>query len=218
MPRIPFQPSHDTRSELLEVALRCFAEHGFEATSTRLIASQAKRNMSLIAYHFGGKEGLYREVIRTLGTRFSSSARRAGGAIDPEPVGKARLQEAAASVLAQLHPCAHASDPFRAASARLWRAALSAPRTGTQDLVRAYLAPLADEFRAGIREMSPGLREAEVELWGSMALDACFGRVLMVESDGLVWKQDRAGTDPRAVSERLATCIFLALQNGITPR
>ncbi len=47
-----------TRQALINTGLSLFGSKGFEATSTREIAAQAKANIASIAYHFGGKEGL----------------------------------------------------------------------------------------------------------------------------------------------------------------
>lgn len=49
---------HPTGRQLIGAALTLFARHGYEATSTRAIATRAGTNISSIAYHFGGKEGL----------------------------------------------------------------------------------------------------------------------------------------------------------------
>lgn len=43
---------------LIHAALHLFGSKGFDATSTREIASIAKANIGSIAYHFGNKEGL----------------------------------------------------------------------------------------------------------------------------------------------------------------
>ncbi|MCT8998312.1 CerR family C-terminal domain-containing protein [Chelativorans intermedius] len=48
-----------TRAALLRAGLKLFGERGFEAASTRDIAAAANANIGSIAYHFGGKEGLY---------------------------------------------------------------------------------------------------------------------------------------------------------------
>jgi len=57
--RPPGKASPDgTRIALIEAGLRLFGMHGFDATSTRMIASEARANIGSIAYHFGGKEGL----------------------------------------------------------------------------------------------------------------------------------------------------------------
>jgi TetR/AcrR family transcriptional regulator, regulator of cefoperazone and chloramphenicol sensitivity len=56
------EPTHSTepRQRLLHAALKCFAEHGFEKTSTRLIAQEAQANVAAIRYYFGDKAGIYR--------------------------------------------------------------------------------------------------------------------------------------------------------------
>ncbi len=47
-----------TRTALVGAALHLFGLKGFDATTTREIATQAGVNIAAIAYHFGGKEGL----------------------------------------------------------------------------------------------------------------------------------------------------------------
>ena len=47
-----------TRAALVRAALKLFGRHGFDGTSTRAIAAEARANIGSIAYHFGGKEGL----------------------------------------------------------------------------------------------------------------------------------------------------------------
>jgi AcrR family transcriptional regulator len=58
------RPSELTRQALLDAATAIFADKGYEGGSIRLITQKAKANQAAIAYHFGGKEGLYREVLR----------------------------------------------------------------------------------------------------------------------------------------------------------
>lgn len=48
-----------TRQSLLFAALRQFGEKGYDAASTRALAAEANSNVGSIAYHFGGKIGLY---------------------------------------------------------------------------------------------------------------------------------------------------------------
>jgi len=48
----------ETRAALIAAALKLYGDNGFEATSTREIAASAEVNAAMIAYHFGGKEGL----------------------------------------------------------------------------------------------------------------------------------------------------------------
>lgn len=53
----------ESRQCLLHAALRCFAEHGFVKTSTRMIADAAKANVAAIRYYFGDKAGIYRAAF-----------------------------------------------------------------------------------------------------------------------------------------------------------
>jgi AcrR family transcriptional regulator len=59
------RPSNITRERILKAAERLFADRGYEETSIRAIVTKARVNQAAINYHFGGKDGLYREVLRT---------------------------------------------------------------------------------------------------------------------------------------------------------
>ncbi|MEI8354901.1 MAG: CerR family C-terminal domain-containing protein [Deltaproteobacteria bacterium] len=54
----------ETRLRLLKTASSVFAEHGFAATTIRMISGEAKVNVAAVNYHFGSKEALYHEVLR----------------------------------------------------------------------------------------------------------------------------------------------------------
>jgi AcrR family transcriptional regulator len=62
--RAPSRSTELTRRALIDAAVAVFAEHGYDSGSVRLITRKAKANQAAITYHFGGKEGLYREVLR----------------------------------------------------------------------------------------------------------------------------------------------------------
>lgn len=61
-------PAAPTNSKelLLNAARKIFASHGYDRTSTRDIAKAAGVNISLISYHFNGKEGLYRTLLQEM--------------------------------------------------------------------------------------------------------------------------------------------------------
>jgi TetR/AcrR family transcriptional regulator, regulator of cefoperazone and chloramphenicol sensitivity len=54
-----------TRQALLEAAGAVFAERGYRNTTVRQICRQAGANVAAVNYHFGGKEPLYLEVLRS---------------------------------------------------------------------------------------------------------------------------------------------------------
>src|ERR1700733_809281 len=58
------RPSEVTRDRIMKAAERLFAEKGYDGTSIRAIVAKARVNQAAINYHFDGKEGLYREVLR----------------------------------------------------------------------------------------------------------------------------------------------------------
>lgn len=66
-----------TREKLLTAGLRLFAVKGFEAVGTRELAAAAGVNIAAIAFHFGGKEGLYGEVVRGVARELSGLHRAA---------------------------------------------------------------------------------------------------------------------------------------------
>ena len=51
------------KTHIMNAATELFAENGFEGTSVREIASQAKVNVAMVSYYFGSKEGLYLSCI-----------------------------------------------------------------------------------------------------------------------------------------------------------
>jgi AcrR family transcriptional regulator len=55
----------DTRSRLIDAAGQVFAEKGFRAANVREICQLARANVAAVNYHFGDKDQLYRETVRT---------------------------------------------------------------------------------------------------------------------------------------------------------
>jgi AcrR family transcriptional regulator len=53
----------DKRGQILEVAEKLFAEHGFEGTSVRALAKEAHINIAMVSYYFGSKEKLFESLV-----------------------------------------------------------------------------------------------------------------------------------------------------------
>ncbi len=64
----------DSKTRLLEVALKLFATKGFDGVSTREIGKKAQVNISAITYYFGGKEELYAAVLEYIKLTFKQDA------------------------------------------------------------------------------------------------------------------------------------------------
>lgn len=60
-------PPEKTKDLILEAAKKHFCEKGYEGSSVREICCEVGANVSAIKYHFGGKEGLYRDCFLRYG-------------------------------------------------------------------------------------------------------------------------------------------------------
>jgi AcrR family transcriptional regulator len=53
----------DTRQQIMQAALRCFAHRGYAGTSVQEVVDAAKVTKPVLYYHFESKEGLFRALI-----------------------------------------------------------------------------------------------------------------------------------------------------------
>lgn len=67
---------HDSREALLSAAKKVFALKGFEGATVKDLADEAGVNISLVSYHFGGKENLYRTCMESFGFERLEAAER----------------------------------------------------------------------------------------------------------------------------------------------
>lgn len=58
--------AEETRERILQCARDAFAQHGFAAANVRDIAREAGTTHSMITYHFGTKDELWRESVRDM--------------------------------------------------------------------------------------------------------------------------------------------------------
>jgi TetR/AcrR family transcriptional regulator len=66
----------DTRERLIAAATPLFAKKGFDGVSVKELAEAADVNVSLVSYHFGGKENLYRACLEQFGQARLAVAQR----------------------------------------------------------------------------------------------------------------------------------------------
>ncbi len=61
-----------TRGQLIEVATRLFAEHGYEGTSIEAVLSAAGVSRGALYHHFAGKEALFEAVVSDVSARVTA--------------------------------------------------------------------------------------------------------------------------------------------------
>ncbi|AFM24045.1 CerR family C-terminal domain-containing protein [Desulfomonile tiedjei] len=62
----------DAKQRLMDAGLDLFGKFSFDGASTRMLTNRAQVNLSAIQYYFGGKEGLYRQVVRSIAVEVGS--------------------------------------------------------------------------------------------------------------------------------------------------
>lgn len=72
---------------LLTAAVAEFADKGFDGAATREIAAAAGLRQSLIPYHFGSKEGLWRAAVDSVVVKIDAAM---AAAVDPAAMGGSR--------------------------------------------------------------------------------------------------------------------------------
>ncbi len=127
----------DTRDEILAVARRRFATRGYDATSLRGIATDAKVDPALLIHYFGTKEGLF-AAATGLPTRLSDLFAR------PEDASLAEFSESLVRVYLQFVD----SDRSRNAILALVRSAVSHEQAATmlREFLAAELLPVIGSF------------------------------------------------------------------------
>jgi AcrR family transcriptional regulator len=144
--RAPVNPeAPSARDRLLCEAMNLFAERGFGAVTTREICAAAGVNPGAIHYHFGDKDGLYREVLRL---PVLALQQQLEGFDDP----RLSLHEAIRRFL----------QPFLfddgACSAQLFFREMQSPSAIFMDTVARDVGPIFDRF-AGLLARHAGMAE-----------------------------------------------------------
>lgn len=173
----------DGREAILEAALVCFANLGYEGTSIREIAGRAGRNCSLIGHHFGSKEGLYVEVFRHVfrsRPSFLADPDGAGGPLASSAEALNLLRDLIHRVfLAFNHaPGRDPQDPA-VLGRNLLLHELRNPNPQVLDLFRERLAPWFQRFVECLRILKPDLADPQRVFLGVSILGEMMSHLLL---------------------------------------
>ena len=153
-----------TKLDLVLAAGELFAVNGYDGTSVRAIAKQAKAHVASVNYHFGNKENLYTEALRYVLMK--------GGDVQPGkvPLDDARLQnrEGVAEVILEVvraHFAAYflPDDPDWHLKLVI-RSLLDATRS-LETIVEQIFRPDHEALRELFRLARPDFTEEQTRLW-----------------------------------------------------
>lgn len=139
-----------TRQALLHHSADIFAESGFDRASVREITSRAGANQAAINYHFGGKEALYREVLRLAIAALSEASLLDEGAIDSVP----RDEAVRLFIKEQLTPLLKHRELGRYLRILAWEAV--APTAVYRNFIASEKLPILHRAERIVRRFLPG--------------------------------------------------------------
>jgi AcrR family transcriptional regulator len=152
-----------TKERILDAAEALFMEHGFEATSLRVITTAAEVNLAAANYHFGSKEELFQAILTR---RLDPMNQARVDLLDqferqfaPGPVPCERI------LSAMLVPALHlARDPERGGKnfLRLLGRAYADPAPFIRHFLSAHYAEMIARFKAAFGRALPGLSRKEL--------------------------------------------------------
>jgi len=152
-----------TKARVIAAASALFAEHGFHGTTVRDIAQRAKVNLAAGHYHFGSKETLYLEVLRTLFGDIMATLEQRGARLDMH-----RRRPSAAALRQMLHMRIAAMlelllGPPPGLPGTLMMREMCDPSAALPDIVEQFIRPHKREMEAVVAGLMPRLARAEVE-------------------------------------------------------
>ena len=154
---------HDTRSRLIESAILTFAAKGFDGAGIREIAKGANANSALVAYHFCGKEGLFREALKAIFARKSCVVSELAtippvGAPGARQAALQGFQDYIRAFFTELVSC-QGSDPIDEAAMILMAREMQSPRPASAPLLLEHLKPYVDHLTHCLQVLRPDLDE-----------------------------------------------------------
>jgi AcrR family transcriptional regulator len=210
----------DTATRILDAAEALFVEHGFEATSMRMITQRAEVNLAAVNYHFGSKDVLFQGVFTRRLTPLTQAALQnvdrlerhaAGAALSVDDIVRA-FMEAAMAV---------ANDPTRGGP--IFVRLLSRTFVETHPALREVLSRYNEEwvlrYSRVLAAALPGLAPLELQWRLNFAFSTIFHafagnnilRLFMTDA-GI------NARDPRLIATYLVPFVVAGLTAPATPK
>ena len=198
--------SADARDRIVSAARRSFATAGFEGASTRQIAADAGVAQSLLLYHFGSKDALWRAVMDALFENLRSRVATATREVRDGTV-RERLE---AAVRAFIDLCAEDAD--------LHRIITIEGRHQNERLKWLVEKHLRDNYRASVDLIRQGQAEGCVRAGDPTLLYYSFIAIAgttfsLAPEIGLLTGNEHA-VDPMAIEALITALMFTQAQGS----
>lgn len=191
------RPRVDNRQEqLLGIACRLFARRGYEGTSLRDIAEEAKITKAALYYHFPNKEALYHRIVLD---SLRALIDRVGAAVNAAPT---PLEKVRQYMLMSVQVMETDRDSWIAGSNAFWM--------GTNSEPRALAIALRNEYEQLLRTCIAQAIEAGEFRPGNVAL---IGRFLLSSLNQISrWHNPQGPLSSREVIEQYLDMALHGLQ------
>ncbi|MBY0276593.1 CerR family C-terminal domain-containing protein [Candidatus Binatia bacterium] len=154
----------DTRERLLRAGSELFAATGLHGATVRDIARAAGANVAAASYHFGSKEALYLEVLRT---QFAAIRDRlARRAPVPTDVALQQLSRADLERLIEIRLVTMLEilvGPPPSIYGKLIQREMCDPSAALPNIVEEFIRPQMEEMRAIYRQLYPALPVGDID-------------------------------------------------------
>ena len=186
----------DRPTQLIEIASRLFATHGYAGTSLRDIAQEAKITKAALYYHFPNKEALYEQIVVD---NLQALIDRVSDAIDQAD---SATEQVRAFMVTAADVFAEAPDAWIAGSNVFWSS------MGPQ--IRAAAVSRRDRFEKLLRDCiakgiaSGEFREVDAATAGRLLLSALNQMTRWIKRDGRL--------TPRQVIEQYLDIVLIGMK------
>ena len=203
----------DTRERILDAAEALFVEHGFEATTMRMITGRAGVNLAAINYHFGSKEALIQDVFRRRLTWLNEERLRALERFEKEargaPLKPHQIVEAFFGVsLRMAADTEHGGHTFM----RLLGRTYTEPSAFVRQFLADEYAAVVPRFKQALFRSLPDVPPEEI-LWRfHFMLGAMSYAIAGTDALQLVAEHELDEKDPEALSRRLMPFLLGGLR------
>ncbi len=197
-----------TKDRILDAAEKLYAEYGFAETSTRAITHAAGVNLAAVNYHFGSKEGLFRDLVAR---RFDPiNAERIARLDALEALGEPSLEQVLEALVAPILAL-RLNDPRGAGLLVQITGRLTSPKQTHTDELGEIFRKTSERFMAALRRCIPELGERE-QLW---RLNCTIGVMIGTMLDPHGFLQKEADSDELHFEREVLADIIAFLAAGL---